>query len=713
LYIFNESSRAAVYGVGTYIRELTAALKDSSINVCVIHLRADKPQILTEETDNVRNWYFPPPVPDPRTTDYKKQNEQYYRNVAYLLQLHIKDRNNLVFHLNYSQSGKLAEALKQAFDCRIVAVVHYSNWGFAVYDNLPRLRSILNEEHPDNFGENLKKSFEEEKSFYSKVDTLICLSEYMREILCRDYGLDAKKISVIPNGLTDVADTSGDKRFLRKKWNIPAGEKIILFAGRIDKVKGLSYLITAFRKVLEKIPGCRLMIAGSGHYDAYFRESKEMCTKITFTGLLEKKDLYEIYQMADVGVVASLFEPFGYVAVEMMMHGLPIVATATSGLNEVVDDTCALKVPVIEHPDRVEIDTDLLAEKIPYLLQHPKEAKQMGRNGRKRYLQYYTSDIFRENMVELYHSLLGHTNYLIRERNDTCLEVVEQIQIINTDPLISVMIPVYNAEAFLRDTIDSVLCQTFRDFELLLLDDGSTDGSAGIIQSYHDTRIRYVPHPHDFIGTLNHGYGLARGKYIAQLDHDDLMVPQRLQIQYDYMEAHPRIAACGGWMHSFGKHSGVIRVPLEHRQIVPDMLLHGPILNPTGFVRRDILLEHHIRYRQEYSFYADYKFWLEVAMVGQLANIPGVLTLYRTSDGQATEKYLPGCWKIARKIKMEVMEYLFAHLKSEDQLAGSVRKNLLPTLRRLGEKDFFSDRVFFRFIYELIVGLRKEGAIDV
>jgi glycosyltransferase len=264
----------------------------------------------------------------------------------------------------------------------------------------------LNEEHPDNFGENLKKSFEEEKSFYSKADILICLSDYMREILCRDYELDAKKISVIPNGLTDVADTRVDKRFLRKKWNIRAGEKIILFAGRVDEVKGLSYLITAFRKILGKFPGCRLMIAGSGNYDTYFRESKEMCTKITFTGLLEKKDLYEIYQMADLGAVPSLFEPFGYVAVEMMMHELPVVATATSGLNEVVDDTCALKVPVIEHPDRIEIDTDLLVEKILYLLQHPVEARMLGKNARKRYLEKYSLPVFRKNMLDVYQSLI-------------------------------------------------------------------------------------------------------------------------------------------------------------------------------------------------------------------------------------------------------------------------------------------------------------------
>jgi len=135
------------------------------------------------------------------------------------------------------------------------------------------------------------------------------------------------------------------------------------------------------------------------------QEAKEICMKTTFTGLLKKKELHELYRLADVGVTPSLYEPFGYVAVEMMMHGLPIVATMTSGLNEVVDETCGLKVPLNVLADNVEIDTSLLAQKILHLLRHPAKAKQMGRNGRKRYLKEYSSDVFRNNMLSLYNSL--------------------------------------------------------------------------------------------------------------------------------------------------------------------------------------------------------------------------------------------------------------------------------------------------------------------
>jgi len=308
--------------------------------------------------------------------------------------------------LNYNQSGKLAKELKITFECKVIAVVHYSNWSFSIYDNLPRLRTILNIEKPDEFGENLRLLVNDEKSFYSSVDRVICLSNYMRQILICDYGLNPANISIIPNGLNDMIKTKTDIKLIRKKWNVPYNEKVILFAGRMDEIKGLTYLIKAFREVLKIYPKCRLMIAGSGSFYKYTKETQDICTRITYTGLLDKEQLYEWYQLADVGVTPSLFEPFGYVAVEMMMHSLPVVATATSGLNEVIDDACGLKIYLTVLPDKVEIDTVLLAEKILYLLQHPHQAKKMGQNGRKRYLKEFSSEVFRRNMINFYISLL-------------------------------------------------------------------------------------------------------------------------------------------------------------------------------------------------------------------------------------------------------------------------------------------------------------------
>ena len=291
------------------------------------------------------------------------------------------------------------------FNCKIISVAHFSEWGFIIFDNKYQLEHLLNKNNTDNFALNFKKTIEEEKKDYLVTDHTICLSNYMQNILCQYYKIKPSKISVIQNGLSNIKNISIKNNSLRKKWHLQSKEKVVLFVGRIDQVKGIRYLIRAFYEVLKTGLNCHLIIVGNGDYDTFFQEAKNICTRITFTGLLERTDLYELYQIANVGVVPSLFEPFGYVPVEMMMHELPIVATATSGLNEVVDESCGLKVPLIVSPNNVEIDTSLLAQKIIYLLQNPKEAKRLGKNGRKRYLEKYSSEVFGKNMIAFYKSL--------------------------------------------------------------------------------------------------------------------------------------------------------------------------------------------------------------------------------------------------------------------------------------------------------------------
>ena len=408
LYFFNQSSKGAVFGVGSYISELTVSLRNSPANICVVHLMSDKPQIQKEVIEGVRYWYFPAPVKEQRTTDIQKQIELYLRNIVYLLQLHITDKKDLIFQFNYMNNKPLVDALRSAFDCKIISVVHYFDSCLSLSGNISRLRRIILQpgEPTDKVEKAAKVYFQKEKELLHSMDKIICLSNHSSDLLHQDYRIEKEKMVIICNGLTDrksIQDEK-DKQALRRKYYIP-DIPIILFVGRLDNSKGIGYLIKAFHGVLEKFPDCRLMIAGNGHYDTYLHEAKDICTKVTFFGFLDKQELRELYQIADIGVTPSFFETFGYVAVEMMMYGLPIVATATSGLNEVVDDSCGLKIPIIAYPDKVEIDANVLAEKILYLLQNPTEARRLGKNARERYLKNYSSDTFGKNMIDFYKSL--------------------------------------------------------------------------------------------------------------------------------------------------------------------------------------------------------------------------------------------------------------------------------------------------------------------
>ncbi|MDE5981180.1 MAG: glycosyltransferase, partial [Bacteroidaceae bacterium] len=202
-----------------------------------------------------------------------------------------------------------------------------------------------------------------------------------------------------------------------------------------------------------------------------------------------------------------------------------------------------------------------------------------------------------------------------------------------TKPSVSVCMPMYNASPYLRECVDSILSQSFEDFELLIVDDGSTDDSVEIVRSYGDERIRLIENKHDYIGSLNILLDEARGKYIARMDADDVMMPERLQAQYDYMECHPSIDLVASGMNYIGNGGRTFVPPVTDRCINPkDLLESCCIAHPTVFVRTDVFKKHDLRYREEYKFAEDYRLWAEMLMSGlHLTNIGRPLINYRVS----------------------------------------------------------------------------------
>lgn len=406
LYIFNEIRLGTVYGIGTYIRELLVALKNSNISVCVVYLNSDKPQIKSEEIDGVHYLSFPSPIQ--WSKELPEDWDLYHRNVVYWLQLHIRDKENLIFHLNYNQKGRLAKELKNAFECKIILTVHYLDWCFKLLGNQTRFKKILETQQmfkEENEIERLKESIKIEKYTFQIVDYIICLSNKTQQILQNDYKINPDKITTICNGLTDTIPTDKNSS-LRQKLHILPDVSIILFVGRVDSNKGLKYALQSFRIILETYPDCHFVIVGNGDFDLYMAECEDIWMNVTWTGLISKEKVYELYTIADIGIMPSFHEQCSYVVIEMMMHGLPIIGTS-SCLGEMIENNITgLHIPVIENNDRTEIDSSLLAEKILYILEHPTEARQMGDNGRRRYLEHYSSNIFRENMLKMYESCL-------------------------------------------------------------------------------------------------------------------------------------------------------------------------------------------------------------------------------------------------------------------------------------------------------------------
>ena len=207
-------------------------------------------------------------------------------------------------------------------------------------------------------------------------------------------------------------------------------------------------------------------------------------------------------------------------------------------------------------------------------------------------------------------------------------------------PLVTVIMPVYNGEAYIREAIDSILSQTFGDFELLILNDGSSDRSAAIVKSYQDPRIRLIENPTNLglIPTLNRGLQLARGMFIARMDCDDRSLPQRFVRQLEFLRAHPNVGICGAWMEAIGEREGYIwRYPIEPERIRASLLFESVLAHPSVMMRRELLERHGLCYSVTYQDAEDYGLWFEAAQHFALANLSEVLVQYRKHPQQTVQ----------------------------------------------------------------------------
>lgn len=207
------------------------------------------------------------------------------------------------------------------------------------------------------------------------------------------------------------------------------------------------------------------------------------------------------------------------------------------------------------------------------------------------------------------------------------------------NPKVTVLMPVYNGEKYLQEAINSILEQTFTDFEFLIINDGSTDGSGEIIQSYHDGRIRLVRNE-THIGltpSLNKGIDLALGKYIARMDCDDISLPNRLEKQVIFMEFHPDVGVCGTWARVIdekGDIKGKVRSPARYAAGTL-CWRPSPFIHPTCMIRTDLLMEN--KYNPDYTHAQDYELWLRLCRKTSFFNIAQFLLLYRKHPGSITQ----------------------------------------------------------------------------
>ena len=200
-------------------------------------------------------------------------------------------------------------------------------------------------------------------------------------------------------------------------------------------------------------------------------------------------------------------------------------------------------------------------------------------------------------------------------------------------PLVSVLMPVYRTpEKYLREAIESILKQTYRNLEFLIMDDCPWKTSENIVKSYEDKRIRYVKNMMNLgiAAARNKLMDMARGEYLAVMDHDDIAMPARLEKEVAFLQKHPEIGVVGTWYEYFPKKKIKKRF-VCHEQIENDLMYNCSILHPSAMIRKNVLFDNDIRYEKEFSPAEDYALWARLIGKTKFANIPEVLQRYRVS----------------------------------------------------------------------------------
>jgi glycosyltransferase involved in cell wall biosynthesis len=224
---------------------------------------------------------------------------------------------------------------------------------------------------------------------------------------------------------------------------------------------------------------------------------------------------------------------------------------------------------------------------------------------------------------------------------------------------ITVLMPVFNGEKYLAEAIESILNQTFSDFILLIIDDGSSDSSLAIVQSYGDQRIRVERNQENMglVKTLNRGLDLVQTELVARMDCDDIAMPERIEKQVAFLDRNPDIGMCGTAYELFhGSVRQTITPPCRHEEIVYGLLEDNVFLHSSVVVRMSILNVHGLRYNGRYRHAEDYELWTRLSQYTRTANLPEVLVRYRSHSENISNTNKAEQIGTRNKIRLEYLE---------------------------------------------------------
>ncbi len=278
-------------------------------------------------------------------------------------------------------------------------------------------------------------------------------------------------------------------------------------------------------------------------------------------------------------------------------------------------------------------------------------------------------------------------------------------KIIDTHPLVSVLMPVYNAEKHLREAIESILNQTYTRFEFIIINDGSKDGSLSIINTYSDNRIKLVTNPENkgLIYSLNYGISLCGGKYIVRMDADDISLPDRITEQVRFMEEHAEVGVCSCDYIQFNETGEKkYRAMSDHDEILSYMIFNSSMIHPSLIIRKSILQSLDPVFNPGYHHSEDYELWSKLIFKCKFSAVNKVLFKYRIHEGQVTQRHNNIQLLSANKVRQELL----------DKLGFEYTEKEFEAFCKLAGHELFNDKKILELLELFFTKLISQNSIS-
>lgn len=392
IYIIHEAQSSKLNGIGTYLKELVKCCMDSGCKVSLVDVNADTEEFRIEKRPDYEQISIPSYSSDALMDAAEC--------IVTFLRMYIDTSSTNIFMINQYPCTGLVNSLRGSFPSALVYfVIHDMAWTAAYMGDVKRFERAL------QLGDKkFAPRYRMECDLFQSVDKVICLSTETYQILRNLYHLSGDKVVCIPNGMKDcyVPFTPEERLEIRTRYHIFSDEFVIVWIGRCSPLKGLTPLISAFKSFLHDYPSARLVIIGSLFRADWMFDGNSCCaSRITFTGHIPRKEVFDWYRIADIGVIPSYTEQCSYVGIEMLMFGLPIVSTDGNGLKSMFIHGENALIASIGNHKRTETFARHLLQCFRRMI-NIKTRIRLANNARNCYCKKYTQDCMSKGYTQIF-----------------------------------------------------------------------------------------------------------------------------------------------------------------------------------------------------------------------------------------------------------------------------------------------------------------------